>query len=112
MIDRGQDGTELGRREEHFEERRMVGTQPADAIATTNAELPKPVREAANSAHELTVGPARLPANERRPIRCDPGSSLDPRADPSIVRHSRGPAAMMPAPVLQLIRFNQAAPDA
>ena len=90
MIDRCQDGAELRGREQDFEERRMVGAKPADAVPRLDAELAEPVCEAANPVRELTVSAAPLAVDQRGLIRRDSCPPLDPRPDSPVHHHFQG----------------------
>jgi hypothetical protein len=87
VIDRREDGTELRRREQGLEERRMVGAKPADTVPAPDAEPAEPMREAAHPVRELTVSAAHLAMDQRGVIGRDPCPSLDPRADAPIRHH-------------------------
>ena len=76
----------------------MVGAKPADTVSPLDAELAEPVREAANPDRELTVRAAPRTVDQRRLIRRDSCSPLDPRPD-SPVRCGSGQCSYLSSAV-------------
>jgi hypothetical protein len=68
----------------------MVGTEPTDTISPPHAKLAEPARETPNPDRELTVRAAPRTVDQRRLIRCDSGSPLDPRPDSPVQHHVQG----------------------
>ena len=65
MIDRRQDRAQFRGSEQHFEERGMIGAEPADTMSALDAEIAEPVRQTTYPVREFSVRMTRVAVDQR-----------------------------------------------
>jgi hypothetical protein len=91
VVHRRQRRTQQPGGEQRLQERRMVGPEPRHPVA---APYPKPTQsigQAPNPPGQLHVGERAIASHQRHLVWGDPGSTLNPGADPEVGRNRRHP---------------------
>jgi hypothetical protein len=69
----------------------MVGSQPRYPVAAPHTQPLQAVGQAPDPLGQLRIGERAVAAHQRHPVRGDPGSALNPGADPEVGRSRRHP---------------------
>jgi hypothetical protein len=102
VVHRCQRRTQQPRGEQRLQERRVVGSQPRHPVTAPNAKPLQAVGQAPNPPGQLRIGERAVLAHQRHLVGGDPGSALDPGANPKVGprrwHHGHGQGYPQPAP--------------